>query len=380
MSVLPITISTLLAGGAVAAYIATPFMLSGAAEDNVLYTKVTEGTGKVIVKGRSFHSAILSFRGYHLNDPKRHYFNPKEPEWEVLENEPGNHYEHRPAYTREFGLYWVGIPGMRKVYTYKFAWNEYREKKDGTNEVWHRDESTELFIANDFSYVIVVEDAKTQDNLPVRAEFVIIVRITNPFKALFASNDWRMQLESYVDRQARNFIGSFSYDQLRSETDEDEKRTEENFSEPMRRLTLELPEEQNIPEDKRKGLKGTIGITVKAANMESIVLSGPAAEENERLSLAAYTADRNAETVVKAAEATAQSTRINADAAAHATKVTGEAEVQIISARIEAMEKNPELANAMMVTDALGKPGDGKTIIVPSNLADLAGGLLGKKP
>jgi len=377
---IPATATVLLAGGAVGAYFATPFILSGWADDNLLYTKVPEGAGKIIVKGESFYRAILSFNGHHLNERGKPYFNPNQPDWEVLPNMVGTDYETRPALTRSFGLYWVGIPGMRKIYEYDFAWNEYRPGVGGEQKLWHREEKTEVFMANYFSYVMVVEDAKTKDNLPVRAEFVIIVRITNPFKALFASNDWRAQLESYVDRQARNFIGSFTYDELRSETDQGKSCMEENFSKPMRLLTSELPEEHCLPVDKRKGLKGSIGVTVDAANMESIILSGSAAVENERLSIAAYTADRNAETVVKAAEATAQATILDADARAHAIKATGQAEVEIITARLKAMKEDPEMSKTILVTEALGKPGEGKTIVVPAGILDVVSKIFTTKP
>ncbi|HEY0979600.1 MAG TPA: SPFH domain-containing protein [Candidatus Paceibacterota bacterium] len=358
----------------VGASVATPFILSGWANDNFLYTKIPEGTGKIIVKGKSFHRALLSFKGYHLNDPRnKATFNPEEPEWEILPNtDPKKKYDTRPPFTRAFGLYLIGIPGMRSIYEYRFAWNEYRTGSEGAQHLRHRDELTEIFMANDFPYVMVVENVKTKDNLPVRAEFVIIVRITNPRKALFETNDWRTQLESYVDRQARNFIGSFTYDELRSETDEGKERNEENFSNPIRDLTNCLPEEEDLPEDQRKGTKRTIGITVKAGNLESIDLSGAAAAENERLSIAAYQGDREAELTTKAAEAEATSIKLRADARAHETRVTGEAEAASITARMEALGKDPELGKTMIVAEALKSPGNGKVIVVPSSVVDIA--------
>jgi regulator of protease activity HflC (stomatin/prohibitin superfamily) len=183
-----------------------------------------------------------------------------------------------------------------------------------------------------------------------------------------------------VDRQARNFIGAFTYDELRSETDDVERQKQENFSDPVRKLTFCLPEEEGLPESQRKGTKGTIGITVNAANLESIVLSGPAAEENEQLSVARYTADRKAESVRIGADAEAYATTTDADARAHATKVTGEAEAASITARLTALNQHPELASALLMSEAIAKPGDGKVIIVPSDILGMVGkGLQGAK-
>ncbi len=372
MSILTATATAALIVAAGGAYIATPFLLSTSANSNLLYTKVPEGKGKIIAKGKSFHRAILSFRGYHLNERGKPHFDENEPEWEVLPNKPGKNYETRPQYTRSFGLFWVGIPGMREVYKYDFVWNEYRTNLEGGRDVWHREEETEVFVANDFSYVMVIEDAKTRDMLPVRAEFVIIVRITNPYKALFESNDWRTQLESYVDRIGRNFIGTFTYDQLRSETDEGKNCEKENFSIPIQKLTLCLPEEEEcgLDEKDRRGLKGHIGVTIKAANLESIVLSGAAAAENERLSLAAYTADRNAETVRTGANAAAYDTVVRAGATALETRMKARAEAVAITARLRAMETNQPLSEKILVTEAMGQ---GTTFVVPSALVDAIG-------
>lgn len=334
----------------------SPFVFSKWADGNFIFTKIKEGQGKIVVKGDSFHSALLSFSGYHLNAPGLPGYTDRIPDWEIVKNGEGQkdeRYDSRNILLRNFGLYWVGIPGMRKIRRYRFSWNEYREENSGESKLWHRNEETEVYIANDFPYVMALEDGITKDNLPVHAEFVIIVRITNPKKALFGSNDWRVQLESYVDRQGRNFIGSFGYDQLRSETDEDglEQKKKENFSLPIMNLTTNL----GIMEGKEEspGTKEVLGIEIRGANLESIRLSGPAALENERLSTARYAAERNAETTRINAAALADAKKMDGDAQAHVIEKTSEATALGLKKVQDAQAQQPWLAAVQMIADAI---------------------------
>jgi len=373
--------TALLAGTA----IASPFVFSGWADQDYLFTKVEDGTGKIINKGDSFHRVIMSFEDHHLNDPTKPWFDENEPRWEVLKNEPGvsylckpwlpkkllpkhpsypaNNYDNRPWLLREFGLFWVGLPKMRQIRSYNFSWNEYQRQQvgDGDLVIRPRKEVTSIFKVNDFSYVMVLTDAKTADNLTVRAEFVTIVRMTNPKKALIDSDDWLVQLEAYIDRQARSFIGSFTYDQLRSETDDVALAAKEDFSKRMRELTLRLPDEE---EASAQGTKGTIGITIGSANLEKIVLSGSHAVENEKLSIAAYQADQAAVVEIRASEAKATSLRNVNSATADGIRDLGKASAEATAMLLDALAKQPAMAEIHLRNDALKSPGAGKVIAV----------------
>ncbi len=374
-------VTALLAGAA----IASPFVFSGWADDDYIFTKIDEGTGKIINKGSSFHRIIMSFEDHHLNDPSKPWFDKDKPRWEILENKegvsylckpwfpkkflpkhteyPANHYDNRPWLLREFGLYWVGLPKMREIRSYEFSWNEYQRQEEGDGDlaIKSRKADTKIFKANDFAYVMVLKDAKTADNLTVRVEFVTVVRITNPKKALIDSDDWLVQLESYIDRQARSFIGTFTYDELRSETDESEHGDSEDFSKRMRDLTDRLPDEST---DTAQGTKGTIGITVYSANLEKIVLTGQHAIENERLSIAAYQADQEATMTVTASEAEATALRNVNGAKADGIRDIGKATAEAAAMLLDELAKQPEMAEIHLRNDALKSPGAGKVIAV----------------
>lgn len=375
------SVTALLAGTA----ITSPFVFSGWAAQDHIFTTVEEGKGKIIIKGDSFHRMIMSFENHHLNDPSKPWFDETKPLWEVLENKPGvsylckawlprkllpkhphypaNHYDNRPWLLREFGLFWVGLPKMRQIRSYTFSWNEYERESgnDGDLGIKSRKESTKVFLVNDFAYVMVLTDAKTSDNSMVRAEFVTVIRMTNPMKALIDTDNWLIQLETYIRRQARNFIGTYTYNQLRSETDDVALGVKEDFSKRMLELNQRLPEEDELG---ALGTKGTIGITIRSTNLEKIVLTGGFALENEQLTLAQYRAEQEAIITVTESEAESTSIRNINGAKADGIRDIGRATAEATAMLLTELAKHPEMAEIQLRNDALKSPGAGKVIAV----------------
>ena len=118
------------------------------AKEDILATTLGESTVKAIVRGSysngPFDSFIMSFQGYHLNDPNRDWYRDKHPKtgepwqpWDVLYHGPGNKngfekeyeledetYDLRPQLYKDLGLYPMGgMPWERSIYMYQFEWN-----------------------------------------------------------------------------------------------------------------------------------------------------------------------------------------------------------------------------------------------------------------
>ena len=111
---------------AVIGFIALSFFLKWLAKENILLTTAKEGTAKVIMRGDSFDRLVLSFKKYHLNDPKGRGYRSDRPDWEILYHGPDNengfskkneqgeneqedkYYDRRPWLLKHLGLYWVG--------------------------------------------------------------------------------------------------------------------------------------------------------------------------------------------------------------------------------------------------------------------------------
>lgn len=357
----------LLGATAVSALLATtaitsPFVLSAWAKSDFLVTTIDEGTGIMIDRGDSFERLEISMDGYHVNNPRKPWFVDHEPLWEILPDEPGVSYDTRSWPLRASGTYWVGLPLLSKIHSYQFSWNEYEDDSTGDLKVNHRNEDTQVFITSDFAYVMALDEVRTKDNLPVRVEFVLIVRMTNPKLALVDSNNWIIQLRAYVERLARNFVGSFTYNQLRSETDEAVDLKKENFSLPVRNLTLELPDEDDPAAP--KGTKGEIGITIKSANLNKIVLTGQAAAEYERLSILEYETEQEAKATVSTSVAAATAYVNDARAKATGIEAIGTATATASTAQINALKNDPAMAALLLMNDAVKSPGAGKVVLL----------------
>ncbi|MBU0749944.1 SPFH/Band 7/PHB domain protein [Patescibacteria group bacterium] len=346
----------------------TGYALSQFADSDFFVTDCKEGQGKAIVtNGGSFVKLIMAFEGRHYNHPDLPGYDPSYPRWEVLDNDPSkpdSFYETRHRLLSEFGTHWIGIPGQRKLLSYHQEWLELSSDEihypDGIRK---RIEETQIFIVNDFPYVVQDESFYTKDGLPIKVTYLLTLRINNPYIALFDTSDWLKQAESYASRAARSFLGSFSWRELLSETNEedDKKRMRENFSHPIESLNTKLLSGSNVTEP--VGMKRKIGVTVTGAELLSIELTGATAERNEETTLLVFRSEEEALARINAAEAekreiellaeaNATRVRLDAEAIAHKTMVEGDATANALEAKLKAQNTAPELAEANLKYDA----------------------------
>jgi hypothetical protein len=391
MSILISVSAIALAGTA----IATPFFLNWLADGDVLFTKVKEGTAKAVMIGKTFSHFVMSHRGYHLNIPGNPEFDPREPAWEVLENKRGktpDFYDDRNWLFKKLGIFYVGIPPFRSVLRYKFAWNEEKTGTTGKLSVWVRERLTDFIYTSNFPYLIVIDSAETKDRLPVDGIYQLTVRITNPFKALFDTENWMENVSASANRQARNFIGASNYSELVSEDEnrEGEKGPGDSFSKPVVLLTTELPDETVVPGRKRRktGLAGRNGVTIVSADLQQIDITGPRAAEILDATVKAYTAEQDAYATKQAGEASAAADLAKGTANATVIELKGKAEGVSLDARLSILSKFADLGQIVVQADAMKADGPGKTIIWANNpffaskpgLADTLAGLGIKTP
>jgi len=358
-----------LAGVATLTLIATPFFMTWLADGDILFTKVREGTAKAVMAGDSFHHFVLSHRGYHLNDPRwrgtshSHLYDDSASPWDVLKNPTGDGSLPPEAYDprsgtigwvmRKLGLFWIGLPPFRSVLSYSFSWNEDKVGTTGDSELWHRDEDTDFIYTSIFPYLITIDSAETSDRLPLDGLYQLTIRIVNPFKALFETENWLESVSAYANRQARNYVGENTYADLVSETMKTGGESGAgSFSTSIMALNATLPGQP--PEN-----GGTIsqnGVTIVSADLQQLEISGDDAGKIREATMRAYTAEQ---------EATA--TRVAGDAAAHVISVKGEAVAQSYEARLAVLDKHHDLAALMLQTDAMSAEGPGRTVLWANN-------------
>lgn len=361
---------------AIGIVVAFPFFLRWLAEENILFTTVKEGTIKTIMRGDSFERFIMSFSGYHLNDPRKN--GPKKdlyhaefknsrgkmekiPDWEVVyhgkDNRKGfdtekedNDYDDRPWLLKKLGLYWVGWPWVNNVYVYGFEWKETYTEKGGKENILPRAEATDFIYVADFTYAILTEEAETKDRLPVNVLTLITVAIRNPYRALFSGEDWMRRVTSAINRHVRNFVGSKNFQELIFL--EVEKWSD--FSRPIIKLSYKLLDDKKEPPF---GLKGRYGAEIRTADLQTIELSGDAKKQDQEATTKEYAAKQEAAAML-----------LTGQAKADVIEKIGEKEANALAVRLEVIKKYGNTGELLAQLDAMqAASGAGARVIWANN-------------
>jgi hypothetical protein len=375
--ILVLVLIVLLGAGIVAG---VPSLLQWLAKENILFTTVKEGTVKAIMRGDSFDHFIMSFRGYHLNDPKKPGHKnefvdvddgkvKKLPDWEIIYHGVGNKkgfvktdddfYDDRHKLLKKLGLYWVGWPWANSVYVYGFEWNE-TYTKEGKEKVLPRAEATDFIYAADFTYAIMTEGAETKDRLPTDELTLVTVAIRNPYRALFSGEDWIRRITAAINRYVRNFVGNKGYDELISITKGTGKKAlkawAEEFSQPIINLSNFLADETD-DSSPPTGLKGKYGVEIRTADLQTVELSGSPEEKAKHQTAAArvYTAKQEAEATFLAGEAQGK-----------VIKIKGDKEAEALEARLAVIEKHPS-GEMLAQLDAMREAGGAGARVIWAN-------------
>lgn len=376
------TIVSLLYGVSVTAIaVATPFVLNHFADDDILFTKVEEGTAKAIMRGKTLASIVMSNGSTYLNDPRMPWFIDSIPEWEVLPQDKwkaeiaaspyvGN-CESRGLLAKSMGLYPVGLPPFMAVHKYDFEWSE---GGTGNAPLRNRNEETDFIYVVEFPYTVTLQGAENKDGIPIDVRFQLSLQIVNPAKALFTEN-WLDVAIAAALRSARSYVGSKTFDQLKSENNPEDVGTGDLFSLPIKDLSNLLPDDESPvgKTDKRKaelkktnGLSGRIGAIVISANIQTLEISGEVGDEVRRATTALYTAEQVASAAAAKAKGEAKATLITAEAKAQSIRIIGEAEAAAITARLNAYSAT-EKGMLLAQFDAMSKETQGKVYVWANN-------------
>lgn len=369
------------------------FFMQWLAEESILFTTVKEGTAKIIMKGKSFDHVVMSFKNYHINDPRKPWYKrgfkketgtdgtrEKIPDWEVVyhgrdnkkgfveknddgENEQDdNYYDDRPRVLKKLGLYWVGWPWSHSIYCYPFVWNEAStERHTGELKILPRAEPSDFVYVADFTYVIPTCEAETKERLALNLTTLVTVAIRNPYRALFDIENWIQRTTAAINLHIRTFVGSRLYKELIAPAgaDEDAKIIENKwaaFSDPIIALNHGLPGDKEGKDP--AGLMGRVGVKIRAADLQTIDLAGEGKERNQEAATEAY-----------AAEQKAVATILDGEARSKVIKMLGESEADSLKNRLKIIQENGEAGSLLAQLDAMqeSSKGPGNTIIWATN-------------
>jgi regulator of protease activity HflC (stomatin/prohibitin superfamily) len=362
------------------------------AKGNSMFTFVREGSAKAIMHGDGFHHFVMRFRNYHLNDPRKPWFDPSIPEWQVIfhgrpdgeinHDDPKFHdrsYDDRHWLLRALNVYWVGIPPIYRVNRYRFRWNEIVVGDDGKEKLYPRNEMTDFIFVQDFTYAIVADNAHTSQGVPIEAVHLDTLAVRNPHRALFIVDNWLLRVGSATSREARNYIGKRTYRQLLSETDETDPSAiqADSFSAPICKLNKVLPDIEEPP----YGLEGRYGVKIRTSDLKSINLP-EGAEDVGKATTAEFIAIENARALKVSSEAEATAELVTGKAKADVITLTGKAHAKALDARLKVILKAGNTGELLAQLDAMSADGPNKTVIWANNpfvrsqngLADLLNG------
>lgn len=376
---------------------------------DICFTFCQEGTAKLIMRGKSFHRCIMSFAGYHLNDPEKPGYqqyekgkgSPRIPDWEVVYHGIGNkigfkeegdaYYDDRPWILKKAGVYWVGWPWLHSVYEYPFEWNELSmDIETGEEKIFPRKALTRFIYVADFTYAVRTVGAETKDRLPTDLITLVTIAIRNPYRALLLVEDWMQRLTAAINPHVRTFVGSKDYQEIivpvkkklqdekeggeeKDDSEENnEKRNEkiekewwENFSKPIVDLNKKLLGEKYTDKtdksgvsEKPSGLEGRYGIKVRTAELKDVDLSGESKGENLKNTIKEYAAKQDA--IVKTTIANAEG---------KAKIIIGNADATALESRLQVIDRYGSTGELLIqldtMKDSAGK--DGNTIIWANN-------------
>lgn len=317
----------------------------------IFFTFCPGGEIVTVVKGKEPKRFIMAHKGFHLNDPgDRDNFDEGHDygRWDVIPNK----WRGKPADTtgtwdedwkdtrnwmeKNLGIYWLGIYPFIQAHRYPFQWSEVQQKATPEDEegkpgltVKVRDETVYSIFAKVFPYLMELEGVKTIDKLSVKVRYVLNTRCVNPLKALFWVDNWLAKTQTAANENARDYIGSSTYEDLTSEIlavkRRDKKRREEREelqkASPSKKIRMARGDksfEQIMLQLNKKieggaGLKELYGIEIVTVEIQSVDLTGELAKEASRATTAKYVAEQEADAARARAHGQQDSLRMEAE-------------------------------------------------------------------
>ncbi len=186
------------------------YIIKMAADRDIFVTNVREGTGKPIMgAGNKFIKFLWQYDGYRLltSIDKAQAYNKKNGTkkdiWDIVpltQDEKAESINSGNFLSDKLGLggiQFYGIPGLHKIYDYRFRWNSLRqnpgkntEESGGGIYFEPHDYILRYVLFQSDIYYAKLEKAEDRRMLQLDVDFTIAVRVRNPYKALFRVQEW----------------------------------------------------------------------------------------------------------------------------------------------------------------------------------------------
>lgn len=343
------------------------------ADNGIIFTKPGEGTIQAVMRGNEFSHFVMAYSGHKFKGT-----GPDDERWEIIEDP-----NHKKNPLNIFGWRLVGIPFAYTVYTYKLSWRELKQVGKESEVVPRTDELTNFAFASRFPYAMVLPDGETHGEdgeiIPVSLEYVAIIRITNPYKALFRNEDWPQIVESILNEVAKDYASSKSYEELIKEQTSGHKSG--GFSDRI--LCVQDKDDEDDEHegpDPGKSIQQWVAETYGVTIVNTYLLKVDPLPEYRELTQKRTTATIEADVIRTEAQGRADAVKIKATADAQAIREVGDAEADALRALTKASNlKGGSDALRLKTLAGIGKDGNA-VVVAPDLLTPAAAKFLGDKP
>jgi len=267
------SLDLLVVGGLVLALVVSSLVLALVwfylAPNNMFFTFVDESTAKIVVRGGQVRKVLVQLKEHTLDQ-----------DWNIVLGQERHLFG---------GLRWIGIWPLDEMYIYQFRWTNVLH--DGTVQP-HPAEWLDYILLKQDVYYFTETAAEDADLLPLEVEVLLTLKVVNPYKALFAVQDW---LEAVINRYRPA---------VRDRVAQDRYETLINQKGSMANELLASSA------DVRQQFLDEYGVEVIAVEIKDI----EPPEEHRNATLQKWLAERDAERVRVGAEAEADRTTTTFDA------------------------------------------------------------------
>jgi hypothetical protein len=178
------------------------------AKKNWFFTVVDEGTAKIVLKQNAFYKVLIQWKGRTLNLENWDIVDESEKIWK----EP-----HHPF----GGLRFYGLPGLHSIKKYDLRWWDLQQTADKKlipqfHEKKGPDALDYVLLRPDVYWTRVERaETKPEERIPVTVDFLITMRVINPYKAIFNSPiSWVENVINRLTAAFRAFIATKDVDGL----------------------------------------------------------------------------------------------------------------------------------------------------------------------
>lgn len=166
------------------------------------FTIGKEGTAKVVMRLGGVKKVILVWKGYRLDE-----------NWNVV-SVPS------VVLLRLLGglggLRFVGIRWLDKVYSYNFRWRDIQLVAGEEKAEFHEKVLDHIFVRPDVYWTdIKGAETKPDERIPLDIQFLVTMRVTNPYKALFkAPSNWNENVMARLNASFTTWVGTKALDEI----------------------------------------------------------------------------------------------------------------------------------------------------------------------